>query len=58
MLKSVVLYALGFAVIAVAFGLVKTALNGNGLAVDPGLIIVMAIVGGLGQYLSWRRSHR
>ena len=58
MWKSVVLYALGFAAIAVAYGLIKTALKGDALAVDPELIVVMALVGGLGQVFAWHRSKR
>ena len=57
-MKKIALHALMFAAIAVAYGLGKTALKGDGLAVDPGLIVTMAVVGGLGQFIVWRRSHR
>jgi hypothetical protein len=58
MLKKIALYTLGFAAAGVAFGLIKTALKGEALAVDPGFIVTMAVAGGLGAVIAWRRDHR
>lgn len=58
MVKRIALYALAFAATAVVYGLAKSALKGDGLAVDPGLIVTMAVVGVLGAVISWRRERR
>ena len=57
MVKRIALYALAFAATAVVYGLGKSALKGDGLAVDPGLIATLAVVGALAAVISWRREH-
>jgi|GEM_PF-5738532 len=58
MLKSVLLFAVGMALVGVAYGLVKTAIAGDGLGVDPGLVVTMAVTGVLGGYIAWRKNSR
>ncbi len=58
MVKRIALYGVGFVAIAVAYGLGKSALKGDGLSVDPGLVVTLAIVGVLGAVISWRREQR
>ncbi len=58
MLKSILLFAGGFALVGVAYGLVKTGIAGDGLAVDLGLVATMAVTGAIGGYIAWRKNSR
>ena len=54
MLKSIVLYAMSFALVGIGYGLAKTALNGDPLAADMGLVITVGLTGAIGGYIAWR----
>ncbi len=58
MLKSVLLYTGAFALVGVAYGVVKTGIAGDGISIDFGLVATMAVTGAIGGYVAWRRSRR
>lgn len=58
MLKNIFLYAISFAAFGAVYGLIKTAIAGDGVSVDTGLIVTLAVTGAIGGAIVTRRARR